>query len=92
MAGPAAAAGPRHGRVTSFDAARGLGTVHDDAGPAYGFHATAIADGSRRIEVGAAVTFVVAPGHRGRYEARSVEPVPAPAVAPAPSASHQRPA
>ena len=92
MAGPAAASGPRHGRVTSFDAARGLGTVHDDAGPAYGFHATAIADGSRRIEVGAAVTFVVIPGHRGRYEARSLVTVSAPSGAPGPPSSHQRPA
>ncbi len=78
MAGPGPPAGPRHGRVASFDPARGLGSVHDDAGTVYGFHATAIADGSRRIEVGAAVTFVVAPGHRGRYEARSLVAAPAP--------------
>ena len=38
----------------------------------YGFHATAIADGTRRIDEGAAVVFTVAPGHRGRYEARSL--------------------
>ncbi len=72
MAVPVPSAGPRHGRVASFDPARGLGTVTEDGGASYGFHATAIADGSRRIEVGTGVAFTVAPGHRGRYEARSL--------------------
>ena len=49
----------------------------DDDGSSYGFHATAIADGSRRIEVGTTVVFTVTPGHRGLYEARSLLPVPA---------------
>ena len=75
MAGPVPTAGPRLGRVASFDAARGLGTVEDDAGTTYGFHATAIAGGTRRIDVGVAVTFTVAPGHGGRCEARSLVPV-----------------
>ena len=79
--GPAPAAGPLLGRVASFDADRGLGTVAAETGGEYAFHATAIADGSRRIEVGARVAFTVAPGRRGRYEACSVVPV-----------SHQRPA
>jgi cold shock CspA family protein len=60
--------------VVSFDPARGLGAVEDDDGTRYGFHATAIADGSRRIEVGTSVVFTVAPGHRGLYEARSLVP------------------
>ena len=85
VVGPVPPAGPRHGRVASFDPARGLGTVAEDGGTTYGFHATAIADGSRRIPVGAEVTFAVAPGHRGLYEARSL-------VAAAPAGSHQRPA
>jgi cold shock CspA family protein len=75
VAGPVPTAGPHHGRVTAFDATRGLGTVDDDDGATYGFHATAIADGSRRIEVGTAVVFTVSPGHRGLYEARSLVPV-----------------
>jgi cold shock CspA family protein len=75
VAGPVSAAGPRHGRVTAFEPTRGLGTVEDDDGTAYGFHATAIADGSRRIEVGTVVVFTVSPGHRGLYEARSLVPV-----------------
>ncbi len=86
MAGPVPPAGPRHGRVASFDPARGLGTVTEDGGASYGFHATAIADASRRIQVGAEVTFTVGPGHRGLYEARSLVTVDAP------SGSHQRPA
>ncbi len=78
MSGPVPSAGPHHGRVASFDQRRGLGTVTDDVGTSYGFHATAIADGSRRIEVGQVVMFTVAPGHRGLYEARSLVTLPAP--------------
>jgi cold shock CspA family protein len=74
---PVATAGPRLGRVRAFDKARGLGTVVDDDGVEFDFHATAIADGSRSIEVHAAVMFVIAPAHRGRYEARSLVPLPA---------------
>ncbi len=82
MTVPVVPAGPRHGRVASFDPARGLGTVAEDGGGSYGFHATAIADGSRRIEVGADVTFTVGPGHRGLYEARSLVPLDAPGGSP----------
>jgi cold shock CspA family protein len=60
------------GHVTVFDARRGWGTVTDAAGASFEFHATAIADGSRRIALGAEVSFVVAPGHRGRFEARGL--------------------
>jgi cold shock CspA family protein len=60
---------PYLGSVTSFDARRGLGTVTDSEGLEYEFHATAISDGSRRIDPGTAVSFIVRPGHRGRYEA-----------------------
>ncbi len=74
MGGPVPSTGPRHGRVASFDRARGLGTVVDDFGESFGFHATAIADGSRTVEVGAEVVFSLAPGHTGRYEARSLVP------------------
>ena len=86
MADPVPSAGPHHGRVASFDQARGLGEVRADDGTAFGFHATAIADGSRTSAVGTEVRFTVAPGHRGRYEARTLAP------ADAGSASHQRPA
>lgn len=70
MAGPVATAGPHLGRVASFDPTRGLGTVTDDSGARYAFHATAIADGSRRIDVGTPVSYCLAPGHGGRHEVR----------------------
>ena len=75
MGGPVPFAGPQHGRVASFDADRGLGTVKGSDGTSFGFHATAIADGTRRIAVGTVVVFSVCPGQRGRYEARSLEPL-----------------
>jgi cold shock CspA family protein len=58
--------------VASFDARRGWGTVTDSEGAEFEFHATAIVDGSRRIDPGTTVGFAVVPGHRGRYEAREV--------------------
>jgi cold shock CspA family protein len=70
VAAPVGATGPHVGRVASFDPTRGLGTVTDDAGTVYAFHATAIADGSRRIDVGTRVSYSIAPGHGGRLEAR----------------------
>lgn len=80
MAGPSGrgAAGPgavATGTVTAFDADRGLGTVTTAGGVALPFHCTAIADGSRQIEVGAAVAFTTAAGHLGRLEARELVPV-----------------
>ena len=44
----------------------------DAAGTEYDFHATAILNGSRRIDPGTEVAFIVRPGHRGRYEAGAV--------------------
>ena len=58
--------------MTSFDPGRGLGVVTDAEGADFEFHATAIADGSRRIDPGTTVVFEVVPGHRGRYEARGL--------------------
>jgi cold shock CspA family protein len=64
---------PRPGVVVSFEADRGLGVVTDTDGASFDFHCTAITDGTRSIEVGAPVRFVVRPGRRGRLEAREVE-------------------
>ena len=72
MADPVATAGPHLGRVASFDTNRGLGTVTDDTGAVYAFHATAIADGSRRIDVDTRVSYTLSPGHGGRHEARTL--------------------
>jgi cold shock CspA family protein len=63
---------PSTGTVATFDADRGLGTVVDDDGRELPFHCTAVADGSRRIEVGTRVSFLTAPGHLGRTEARGL--------------------
>jgi len=62
----------RHGTVTEFDEARGLGVVTADDGAAYPFHCTQIADGTRTIAVGARVRFAVGPGLPGRWEARNL--------------------
>jgi cold shock CspA family protein len=63
------------GVVTEFDDPRGLGTVTADDGTTFPFHCTAIADGTRTIEVGAVVAFDVVPGRRGRWEATQLSTV-----------------
>lgn len=63
------------GTVSEFDERRGLGTVTADDGSEYPFHCTQIADGSRRITRGTRVSFEVAPGHLGRWEATALTPV-----------------
>ncbi len=63
----------RRGEVTEFDAHAGLGTIRSDDGTEFHFHCVEIADGSRSIEVGTAVTFDVLPKF-GRYEATNVGP------------------
>lgn len=65
----------RHGRVTAFDEARGLGSVETPGGASFAFHSTAITDGSRKIAVGSRVSFLAAAGLGGRYEAASVSEV-----------------
>jgi cold shock CspA family protein len=64
------------GVVAEFDEAVGLGTVRSDDGVTHPFHCTAIADGSRTIEPGTAVTFAVVAGHQGLWEATAVTPRP----------------
>ena len=59
----------RLGTVTAFDDHAGLGEVTSQSGDVHPFHCTAIADGSRTIEVGAAVGFNILPGRSGRWEA-----------------------
>ncbi len=60
------------GSVLDFDADVGLGEIEGDADTTYQFHCTAITDGSRQIDVGKAVTFVVEAGGPGRWEATRV--------------------
>lgn len=66
--------GARHGTVVDFDEQRGTGTLAEPSGAIHFFHCTAITDGTRRIEVGAPVTFEVVAGHLGRWEAACVQP------------------
>jgi cold shock CspA family protein len=66
------------GRVVAFDEARGWGAVRGDDGTELFFHCTALTDGSRRIAVGTAVGYRVAPGHLGRWEAADLEPLAPP--------------
>jgi len=58
--------------VRDFDEAAGWGTVVAADGRELFFHCTAIADGTRTIEVGAAVEVTVAAGRLGRWEATDV--------------------
>lgn len=64
---------PSPGVVTEFDEHRGTGTLRCVDGRELFFHCTAIAGGSRTIDVGTKVSFSVVPGHRGRWEAADVE-------------------
>ncbi len=65
---------PHTGVILAFDANRGLGVVRDGGGAEVPFHCTAIADGSRQIEPGTAVVFLVASGTLGQIEARGIVP------------------
>lgn len=65
----------RRGTVTSFDAKVGLGRIRlDDAGDRVLFHAVAIGDGSRRIDVGEAVWCRMRPAALGTWEASDIRP------------------
>lgn len=55
--------------VTAFDPVVGLGQAMLDDSRIVGFHATAMADGTRRIGVGALVDLSVVAGANGRWEA-----------------------
>jgi cold shock CspA family protein len=70
-----ASSGPATGVVAEFDEERGIGLVEDADGSQWFFHCTQIADGTRMIEVGAAVRFEVRPGHLGRWEAAAITPL-----------------
>ena len=76
VSGPVSCGTPVLGRVVAFDPVRGLGEVEGVDGTRAPFHATAVADGSRRVEVGAAVSWLLAPGHGGRLEVRALVPLP----------------
>ncbi len=62
------------GTVAEFDEPIGLGVVLDDVGAEHPFHCTAIADGTRDIEVGTVVSFRLAAARGGRCEAVDIRP------------------
>jgi CspA family cold shock protein len=65
------------GQVASFDERVGLGEIDAQEGPArrYRFHCTQIADGTRLIGAGTRVTFGLAAGRDGRWEAADIRPL-----------------
>jgi len=66
---------PGLGTVVEFDEVRGLGRIERRSGELVEFHCTAIADGSRRIDAGTPVAFVLVAAIGGSYEAQSITPV-----------------
>lgn len=62
------------GVVVAFDDHKGYGTVRGVDGVDYFFHCTQIADGTRTIAAGAAISFVVVPGRLGQWEAAALQP------------------
>lgn len=70
---PATAFTRRSGIVATFDDHVGAGTIAEDGQPDWPFHCTSIADGSRTIAVGTAVSFRVTAGPNG-LEAFAVGP------------------
>ena len=69
---PRSSTSRRRGRVTEFDAHRGLGVVSTDDGAEFPFHCTQLVDDSRQVDVGAPVEFVEIPGGIGRWEAGEI--------------------
>lgn len=69
-------AGPQHGAVEAFDSQQCLGTIVDASARRWAFQCTALVDGSREIEVGTAVSFVIARRHGGRLEADRIAQLP----------------
>ncbi|MEZ5379764.1 MAG: hypothetical protein R2733_24940 [Acidimicrobiales bacterium] len=67
----------QRGRVVAFESPRGVGTVAvaDPDGASYPFHCTNIADGTREIADGAAVTFRVVAVGPGVWEAVDVQAI-----------------
>jgi cold shock CspA family protein len=65
--------GRRRGKVRTFDERRGRGEIAAEDGATFGFHSTAVADGSRRITPGTPVEFDVVAGPPGCWEAAAIE-------------------
>lgn len=79
----------RFGTVTEWDDPRGIGAVTDAAGTRYGFHCTALTDGSRTTTVGAAVVFTLRAGPLGEFEATGISLLPGSAPTTPPEANQE---
>ena len=66
------------GQVVAFDDFAGWGTVREVDATERFFHCTRIADGSRHLDVGTHVTFVLAPVGLGTWEAVDLRAAPGP--------------
>ena len=64
------------GVVTSFDEHVGLGLITANDGTEYPFHCTQIANGTRTIALGAAVTFTIEKNRPKGPEAYALAPAP----------------
>lgn len=67
--------GPQHGTVDTFDSHACLGTIVDSAERRWPFQCTSLVDGSREVDPGTPVTFVVARRHGGTFEADLIAPI-----------------
>jgi cold shock CspA family protein len=61
-----------NGAVREFDEAQGLGVITGDDDRAFPFHCIEIADGTRTVDVGQAVTFRLLPRF-GTFQAGAIE-------------------
>jgi cold shock CspA family protein len=64
----------RNGRVASFDVDAGIGVIETPGGATLSFHCSSVFDGSRWIDPGTEVRFLVIPGQLGQLEARDIVP------------------
>ncbi len=62
------------GIVVAYDSDRGRGEIEASDGRRFEFHAAAIEDRSRRVEVGISVRFDLGAGPAGAWEASMIRP------------------
>jgi cold shock CspA family protein len=65
--------GRGRGTVRFFDEGRGVGEIEAHDGATFPFHATSIADRTRRIAPGTPVEFDIVAGLPGHWEAAAIE-------------------
>lgn len=68
--------GPQFGVIEEFDSHACLGSVIDGGDHVWPFHCTALVDGTREVEPGTQVAFVVERRPGGRLEAARITELP----------------